>query len=193
MHMNLSIRLLIPLIFIAPYVKAELIIVTNEDEFNNHVLQCDKPCIVKFAADWCGVCQGVKKPFEELAEDKDLDNIQFVRINIDDAAELSKKHEIGGVPTFIFIVDGNKVDQEVGVQNVENFKDNMRQNLQKRFPKTIQTNIDANADQKQSPEERKAQAEGVLDTILNFLRWLAISIIEAFMYLIDAIKGAFQK
>jgi len=187
------------LLLLAPYSLAKLVNVSNDAEFDEHVLQSDKPCVVKFAADWCGVCQGVKKPFEELADEEDLGHVQFVHVDIDQASDLSKKHGVVGVPTFIFIIEGNKIDEQVGVQDMDAFKGDMREDVNKKFPKTIETNIDANKSDRDRLEEyknqkdREAQAHNILDSIIDFIKWIALSIIVAFQYVIDAIKGLFNR
>jgi thioredoxin 1 len=187
------------LLLLAPSAHAKLVNVSNDAEYNEQVLQSEKPCVVKFAADWCGVCQGVKKPYEELADEEDLGHVQFVHVDVDQASDLSKKHGVVGVPTFIFIIDGNKIDEQVGVQDMDGFKGNMREDLNKKFPKTIETNIDAQKSDKDRLEEavkkqeREAQAQNILDTIIDFIKWIAISIIVAIQYVIDAIKGLFNK
>jgi thioredoxin 1 len=187
------------LLLLAPYSHAKLVNVSNETEYNEQVLQCKKPCVVKFAADWCGVCQGVKKPYEELADEEDLGHVQFVQVNIDQASDLSKKNGVVGVPTFIFIIEGNKIDEQVGVQDMDAFKGNMREDVYKKFPKTTQTNIDAQKSDKDRLEEavkkqeREAQAQNIFDTIIDFIKWIGISIIMAIQYAVDAIKGLFAK
>lgn len=197
--MKNSLATSLSLLLLAPYAHAKIVNVSNDAEYNEQVLQSEKPCVVKFAADWCGVCQGVKKPYEELADEEDLDHVQFVHVDIDQASDLSKKHGVVGVPTFIFIIEGNKIDEQVGVQDMDAFKGNMREDVYKKFPKTTETNIDAQKSDKDRLEEavekqeREAQAHNILDTIIDFIKWIAISIIIAIQYIIDAIKGLFSK
>lgn len=187
------------LLLLVPSIQANLVNVNNETEFNEHVLQCGKPCIVKFAADWCGVCQGVKQPYEELANESDLGHVQFVHVNVDQAPELSKQQGVVGIPTFIFIFEGNKLDEQVGVQDMDSFKQNMRENIDKKFPKATETNIDTNKSDRDRLEEyknqkdREAQAHNILDSIIDFVKWIALSIIEAIQYVIDAFRNLFSK
>lgn len=197
--MKNSLATSLSLLLLAPYAHAKIVNVSNDAEYNEQVLQSEKPCVVKFAADWCGVCQGVKKPYEELADEEDLDHVQFVHVDIDQASDLSKKHGVVGVPTFIFIIEGNKIDEQVGVQDMDAFKGNMREDVYKKFPKTTETNIDAQKSDKDRLEEavekqeREAQAHNILDSIIDFIKWIAISIIVAIQYVIDVIKGLFSK
>jgi len=205
--MNASVKVsVIGLILLASSAQAAVITIANEADYNTQVVKSGKPTIVKFAAEWCGVCKGVKKPFEELSKEDEFAHVQFVHVNIDAAKSLSDKHNVAGIPTFIYVAKGNKVKEDVGVSDIGSFKENVRGNLRKHFPKA-QTSVDADLDSASleevpaqqadaeilKQENEKVKAQGILDTIVNFFRWLVLSIITAIQYIIDAIKGLFSR
>lgn len=183
----------------ASYAQAELVTVLNEAEFEDAVTRSHKPCLVKFAADWCGVCKGVKKPYEELANEPEFAYVRFIQIDIDQAKDLTTKNGVEGVPTFIFINNGTKVDEQVGVQDMANFKEQMKTKLKKHYPQNMQTSIDTEqTDQERLQEamqeqEQRAKAEGIFNTIVAFIKWVIISIIQAVMYIVNGIKDFFNK
>jgi len=50
-----------------------------------------------------------------------------------DFPELSKKYGIIGVPTFTYFKDGILLGQDVGVQNIDDFKPELRLNIKQKF------------------------------------------------------------
>ena len=88
----------------------------NEDEFNE-IIQGQKPVVVDFHADWCGPCKVLSPILDEL--DSELDDVEFVKINVDDYPELSGSYEIMAVPTVIMFQDGEVKNRFSGVQPKE--------------------------------------------------------------------------
>ena len=88
----------------------------NEDEFNE-IIKGEKPVVVDFHADWCGPCKVLSPILDEL--DSELDDVEFVKINVDDYPELSGSYEIMAVPTVIMFQDGEVKNRFSGVQPKE--------------------------------------------------------------------------
>jgi thiol:disulfide interchange protein len=76
----------------------------------------EKPVLVYFTASWCGPCQVMKK--EAWADESIIDvadNYNMVMIDIDENPEVSKKHQVRGVPTMIALSnDKEEQDRMVG-------------------------------------------------------------------------------
>jgi len=88
----------------------------NDDEFNE-IIKGEKPVVVDFHADWCGPCKVLSPILDEL--DSELDDVEFVKINVDDYPELSGSYEIMAVPTVIMFQDGEVKNRFSGVQPKE--------------------------------------------------------------------------
>ena len=88
----------------------------NDDEFNE-IIKGEKPVVVDFHADWCGPCKVLSPILDEL--DSELDDVEFVKINVDDYPELSGSYEIMAVPTVIMFQDGKVKNRFSGVQPKE--------------------------------------------------------------------------
>ena len=88
-------------------------VAVNDAEFENEVLQSDKPVIVDFWAEWCGPCKQLSPVVDELAEDM-KDSVKVVKVNIDEAPEAPTKYGVRGVPTLMIFKDGQVVDTRVG-------------------------------------------------------------------------------
>ena len=60
--------------------------------------------ILKFTADWCAPCQGIKSLVDELVESLP-DSIKFFEINVDESIELYAKFKskkmVNGIPALL--------------------------------------------------------------------------------------------
>jgi|TARA_B100000787_G_C16089931_1_gene248461 thioredoxin 1 len=67
--------------------------------------------IIKFTADWCGPCQGIKGLVKELVKELP-DSIKFYEIDIDESLELYAKFKskkmVNGIPAILGFKGGEK-------------------------------------------------------------------------------------
>jgi thioredoxin 2 len=71
------------------------------------------PVLVDLWAPWCGPCRlvepGVERAAQELAG-----NLKVVKVNVDEAPEVSTKFGVQGIPTLLVLCDGRPVAEQVG-------------------------------------------------------------------------------
>lgn len=84
----------------------------TENEFEEVVLNSDKPVVVDFWAEWCGPCKMLKPILDTMADERD--DVKFVGVNADDAEELIMKFGISNIPCLILFKNGEEVDRSIG-------------------------------------------------------------------------------
>lgn len=84
----------------------------TSDNFDQIVLQSQKPVIVDFWASWCGPCKVMGPVVEELAGEMEL--VVFGKVNVDENAELAQRYNILSIPTFIIFKSGQVAEQFAG-------------------------------------------------------------------------------
>lgn len=60
--------------------------------------------VIDFFATWCGPCKKIAPAFEKLAEV--YPSITFLKVDVDESAELAEHYEVQAMPTFLFLKDG---------------------------------------------------------------------------------------
>jgi thioredoxin 1 len=82
--------------------------------FEQEVLQSDKPVLVDFYADWCGPCKMMAPVIEEIAEE--AADIKVGKLNIDNEMEIAQKYGVMSIPTLIVFKNGEEVKRDLGAK-----------------------------------------------------------------------------
>ena len=90
------------------------VIKVTKDNFENEVLNSDKPVLADFNADWCGPCRMLAPLIEEISEERG--DVKVVSINIDDEDTLAEDYGIYSIPCLVVFKGGKETGRSVGFQ-----------------------------------------------------------------------------
>jgi thioredoxin 1 len=85
----------------------------NDNTFEKSVLKSPLPVLVDFWAPWCGPCRMVAPSLEKIAKEY-AGKLVVAKVNTDEDTEWAIRYGVSGIPTMLFIVDGEVVHQQVG-------------------------------------------------------------------------------
>jgi len=88
-------------------------ITVNDSNFEEIVLQSDKPVVIDFWAEWCGPCRMIAPIIKEMAEEY-KDKAVITKVDVESAPGVAGKYGIRNIPTVLFIKNGEVVDKQVG-------------------------------------------------------------------------------
>ena len=86
--------------------------------FEQEVLESDKPVLVDFWATWCGPCRMLAPTVSAIAEEK-ADSLKVGKVDVDEEPELARRFGIMSIPTLILFKEGKPVKQTMGFQPKE--------------------------------------------------------------------------
>ena len=88
------------------------IVDTSAAEFDEEIT-ASVTVLVDFWAPWCGPCRTVSPVVESLGREH-AGRLKVVKLNVDEAPQISERFEIRGIPLLVLFRDAAEVDRLVG-------------------------------------------------------------------------------
>ena len=95
-------------------------LITDVKDFDKLI---ETDAVVDFYATWCGPCKMFGPVFEEVSNEF---NINFVKINVDDNADIARRYGVMTIPTIILFRNGEEVKRNIGYMSKEELIDFMK-------------------------------------------------------------------
>ncbi len=89
--------------------------ILTEETFDEEIGSSDLPLVVDFWAEWCGPCRMVAPILEDIAAEHE-GRLRVAKINVDDAPNVARRHEVMSIPTLIVFKDGVAKKRLVGAK-----------------------------------------------------------------------------
>jgi len=96
----------------------------TDANFDEVVLQSDKPVLVDFWAEWCGPCKALTPVIDELATEFD-GKAKVGKVDTDANRQISVRFSVTAIPTVILFNKGEIVEKFVGLRGKKEFEDAM--------------------------------------------------------------------
>jgi len=87
-------------------------------DWQEKVLDAQKPVLVDFLATWCGPCRMTAPIVEEIADEK-AGEVDVYKIDVDECPDIAGRYGVMSIPTFIAFKNGEPAAKTLGAQPKE--------------------------------------------------------------------------
>jgi len=92
----------------------------TDANFEELVVNSDKPVMIDFWAVWCGPCRMIAPIVEEMSTEYEGKAV-IGKVDVDSNPNVAMKYGIRNIPTVLFVKGGEVVDKQVGAAPKQTF------------------------------------------------------------------------
>ncbi|KJF43087.1 MULTISPECIES: thioredoxin [Draconibacterium] len=96
----------------------------TDANFEELVMNSDKPVMIDFWAVWCGPCRMIAPIVEEMSTEYEGKAV-IGKVDVDNNQDVAMKYGIRNIPTVLFVKNGEVVDKQVGAAPKQAFIDKL--------------------------------------------------------------------
>ncbi|MCZ6582143.1 MAG: thioredoxin [Thaumarchaeota archaeon] len=100
----------------------------TKENWDQEVINSDKPVLVDFFATWCSPCSVLAPILDDL--DKEYEGkVNFVKVDVDQNKELASEYSIFSIPTLVIFLNGKVISQASGAASKESIRNYIDKNI----------------------------------------------------------------
>jgi thioredoxin 1 len=104
------------------------IIHVSDADFEDKVLNAEKPVLIDYWAEWCGPCKMIAPLVNELADEYE-GRLTVAKMDIDANRQTPMNYNIRGIPTMMIFKDGQVQATKVGAVSKGVLKSFVEENI----------------------------------------------------------------
>lgn len=89
----------------------------TKNNFQEEVINSEKPVLLDFWASWCGPCRMVSPIVDEIAQERS--DIKVCKVNVEEQRELAAAFKVMSIPTLVVMRDGKITNRALGARPKE--------------------------------------------------------------------------
>ena len=86
----------------------------NRNNYQEEVLNTDKPVLLDFWAPWCGPCRMVVPLVEQIADERP--DIKVGKVNVDEEFDLASRFGVSSIPMLVVMKNGQVIRRSTGAR-----------------------------------------------------------------------------